>query len=173
MRKRRPTTDEYVPYQEAYISQVEGDDFLSTLKMSLPRTTSFLKDLPADKWEHTYEPGKWTIKEIMLHLIDTERIMAYRALRIARNDRTPLAGFEQDDYVPYSNASERTPDSIMMEYFTLRKSTIDLFKNFSDEVYDRLGTASDKPISVLALGYIIAGHELHHLEVIRDKYLEI
>ena len=107
----------------------------------------------------------------MLHIIDTERVFAYRAMRVARNDKTPMPGFEQDDYVPNSNASQRSASSVIEEYAALRNSTIQLFQNFSEDQLNRIGTASGFPISTLALGFILAGHEAHHMRIIREKYL--
>ncbi|MDH3652238.1 MAG: DinB family protein, partial [Saprospiraceae bacterium] len=112
----------------------------------------------------------WTVKELLLHMIDTERIFAYRALRIARSDLTPMAGFDQDDYVPYSNANERSSTSIVSEYSAVRQATIQLFKNFTDAMYAKCGTASERPFTPLALGFIIAGHEIHHLRILMEKY---
>ena len=123
------------------------------------------------KHEFRYAEGKWTIKDIILHLIDAERIFAYRALRIARNDNTALPGFEENDYVVAANANNREYESLLAEYETVRNATISLFETFSSEDLLRLGTASNNSVSVRAIGYIMLGHELHHKNVILERYL--
>jgi len=170
MNYRRPIEGEYSSYYEGYINQVPGDNFLEILKNALPQTVSYLESLPLEKWDYKYAPGKWTIKELMLHIIDTERVFSYRAMRVARNDKTPLPGFEQDDFVPNSNASNRSGESIIEEYKALRNSTIQLYQNFSNEQLNRKGTASGFPVSSLALGFITAGHEAHHLRILKERY---
>jgi len=167
---RRPAEHESLPYSRTYISKVEGYDFLSVLNKSLAKNLAKLQTLSAEQWNHKYAPDKWTIKEVLIHILDTERIFAYRALRISRNDKTPLQGFEQNDYVPFYEANDRSIDSLLEEYELLRRSTISLFKNMSNEMLDRLGTASGGPCSVLALGFMIAGHEIHHWEILKDRY---
>lgn len=171
MNLRRPNIGEFDPYYEGYINQVSENDFLSVLKKLEKETVLFLENIPAEKWEYKYAPGKWSIKESVIHVLDTERVFAYRALRIARNDKTPLPGFDQDFFVPHSNANSRTPESIIEEYKAVRNATIHLFQHFTSEQLDRLGTGSGKPISVLALGFITAGHEIHHLNIFTEKYL--
>jgi len=167
---KRPEPKEYIDYYKKYIEQVDGDNYLSALKMLQPKTVAFLNSLDAAKWNYRYATGKWSIKEAMLHVIDTERIMTYRALRIARNDKTPLPGYEQDDYIPYTDAENRSPASIIEEYKAVRGATISMFSNFNDEMLSRVGTASGNPFTPRALGYIIAGHELHHMQIIRQRY---
>ncbi len=127
--------------------------------------------LTEEQWDFAYAPGKWTIREIYLHMMDAERVFCYRALRISRGDQTALAGFDQDQYVPMSEASSRTTASMLAEYRALRASTIALLQNFSPEMYERVGTASDSQVSVRALAYIIVGHERSHLTSIKEKYL--
>ncbi len=167
---RRPSDHECDPYYTTYIEQVEGDDFLKVLIRSKDKTSKLLETIEPGRWDHRYAPGKWTVKELLIHMIDTERIFAYRALRIARNDKTPMAGFDQDEYVPTSGATDRSPASIINEYLAVRGATIELFKNFTDEMYARSGTASDRPFTPLALGFITAGHEIHHLRLLSEKY---
>jgi len=171
MKLRRPKEGEYSSYYQAYVDQVESDDFLSVLKNSKEETFSFFNKIPLEKWEYKYAPEKWTIKETIIHLLDTERVFAYRAMCISRNDKTHLPGFDQNEYVPNSNANNRTSESIVKEYVALRNSTIHLFQHFTSEQLDRMGTGSGHPISVLGLGFIIAGHELHHKKIIRERYL--
>lgn len=132
---------------------------------------NLLNTLPIEKWNYKYAEDKWTIKELMVHIIDTERIMAYRALRIARNDKQNMLGFEHDDYIFPSKANERTPANILKEYTTQRESTLCLFENFTQEMLENIGKANSLNLSSRALGYIIAGHELHHLKVLTTRYL--
>ena len=168
---RRPTPNEASDFYFRYINQVKGDDFMQALKESAENTPTFLSTLTPSQWEHRYAPNKWSIKEMMVHVTDSERIFAYRALRIARGDKTPLPGFEQNDYVPLSKASDRSPESIMSEYRAVRNATIEMFKNFDKDMLSQIGTASNTPVSVLALGFIIAGHEQHHLNILQERYL--
>ncbi|MEO8210661.1 MAG: DinB family protein [bacterium] len=123
--------------------------------------------------DKVYAPGKWTVKDILQHLIDTERIFNYRALRFARNDNTILPGFEQDDYAKVSNANKRSLDELLNELEAVRRASIILFESFDDEMLLREGICFDKNISVLAIGFVIAGHTLHHVNVIKEKYLTL
>lgn len=168
---RRPTTEEAAEFYQKYIDRVPGEDFLSYLKDSLTSTTAALTALSDEQWEHRYAPGKWSLKESWMHVIDTERIMAYRALRVARGDETALPGFHQDAYIPNMNASNRTPASVIEEYRATRLASISMFEHFTEEMLDRMGTASQTPISALALGFIIGGHELHHIALMEERYL--
>lgn len=168
---KRPEPKESNDYYKKYIEQVDGDNYLSALKMLLPKTVAFLNSLDDAKWNYRYAAGKWSIKEVMMHILDTERIMACRALRIARNDKTPMPGFEQDDYIPFTDAENRSPTSIIEEYKAVRAATIAMFQYFNDDMLSRVGTASGNPFTPRALGYIIAGHELHHLQIVRQRYL--
>ncbi|GJM36102.1 MAG: hypothetical protein DHS20C18_51030 [Saprospiraceae bacterium] len=171
MKGFRPQEGDCNPYFFTYIDKVEGHDILSALIANLPESIHLLESMPADKWDYAYAAGKWTIKEAILHIIDTERIMAYRALRIARNDKTALPGFEQDDYVPFSGANDRSPESLVTEWKAVREATVQQVKYFTDNMWAHRGTASNSPATPLALAYIIAGHELHHIGIIRDRYL--
>lgn len=168
--KRRPSSNEYASFYGTYVGKVEGNDFLAKLKEQKASTISFLEKLPEEKWDYKYGEDKWSIKELLIHMIDTERIFSYRALRISRNDRTPIEGFEQDDYVPYSQAGQRSAASILAEYEAVRNSTIHLFQNFTDENMNRIGTASGASISVRALGFITTGHEVHHMQILKERY---
>ncbi len=167
---RRPATHEFNPYYQTYINKVEGYDFIVSLNQSLAKNLAKLQTLSEEQWNHKYDEDKWTIKEVLIHIMDTERIFAYRALRISRNDKTPLQGFEQNDYVPFYDANDRSIASLLEEYELLRRSTISMFKNMSNEMLERIGTASDAAVSVLAIGYMIAGHEIHHWNVLNDRY---
>ena len=168
---RKPQANESSEYFKRYINLVETDNIVATLKNQLTDIEKFFSAWPTDKWDYAYAEGKWTIKELLIHMIDTERILAYRALGIARNDKTALPGFDQDAFTPFMNAANRSVDSIMNEYRVVRLATIALFENLNDEALSRIGTASNAPASPLAQAFIIAGHEIHHMNVIREKYV--
>jgi uncharacterized damage-inducible protein DinB len=170
---RYPQPYEYGAYFNTYISKVETGDILQTLADARVSTLEFFKNLPKEKWNYRYAPGKWSIKEILQHLIDCERVFAYRALRIARNDKTALPGFDENLFADHCHANDRTPASLLAEYKAVRTATLHLFKSFKEEDYDRLGTMSNNPASPLAIAYIIAGHERHHVGVIKERYLRV
>jgi uncharacterized damage-inducible protein DinB len=172
MTHRRPDDHESHDYFKLYINQVTSDDFLQVLENNLETTVAFLENIPAEKWDYRYAEGKWSIKEAFIHVLDTERIFAYRALRLARNDRTPMPGFNQDDYIAHYNVDERSPFSIIEEYKAVRKATLSQFSHFTDEMLDQIGTASGHAVSTRALGFMIAGHEIHHLRITRERYLD-
>jgi len=153
------------------VEKVNATNGLDALTQSLQDTLVFFATIPLEKWNYSYDVGKWTLKESWLHVIDAERVFAYRALRIGRGDETPLAGFNQDDYVPNSNAANRTPESIIEEYKSVRAATICLFKNFDATAWSRFGTASGGKVNVNALAFIIAGHEAHHIALTEERYL--
>jgi len=168
----KPGADEYPAYAAAYIKWLPDDGrILEHMKDQAGKTEELVSGIPDEKWSYVYAPGKWTIKEVLVHIIDDERIYAYRALRIGRGDTTPLPGFEQDNYVPYSRANERSVNSILKEYTTVRKATLSLFRSFSEEDFLRRGTADGSAMSARALLYHLAGHELHHLHIIKERYL--
>lgn len=168
---RKPVAGDYAPFYEGYVAAVETDDILACLIQQKTDILTLLRGVVWEKWEMAYAEGKWSLAEVVLHCIDGERIFAYRALRIARGDKTPLPGFEQDDYVPNSGAGSRTPASIVDEFEAVRDATIHLFSNLTNEMWERRGTASDAEVTVTALAFIIAGHWEHHLRVIRERYL--
>jgi uncharacterized damage-inducible protein DinB len=124
-----------------------------------------------DKFDYQYAEGKWTIKEIIQHLIDSERVFSYRALRISRNDKTPLPGFDENDYVSNSNGKERSLQSLLTEMAVVRQATLSLFNSFSQEQLTKIGIASNKEVSVRAIGFIIIGHQKHHQKVFSERYL--
>jgi uncharacterized damage-inducible protein DinB len=167
----KPAAGEYPPYASLYIDLLPDDGLvLQHLEENLKKMKYFILSLPEDKHHYRYAEGKWTIKEILVHIIDDERIYGYRALRFARNDKTELLGFEQDDYAVYSNANSRKTESILEEYESVRRATISLFKNLPDEAFSRNGTANNNLVTVRALIYHIAGHELHHMNIIKRNY---
>jgi hypothetical protein len=161
---------EYAPFYHTYVKTV-GEDVFANLNGQLLSIPEFIRNIPAQKEDYAYAPGKWTVKEVFGHLIDTERIMAYRALRIARADETPLAGFEENDYAAYSHYHDRSMESLAAEFETLRKSNLFLFESFNDEELKRMGTASGKNVSVRALLFIVAGHVNHHKRILEERYL--
>jgi len=168
----KPQPDEYPAYADMYIKWLPYDGrILEHLKEQVKKTRQFVDDIPAEKWDYVYAPGKWTIKEVLVHITDDERIYAYRALRFGRGDTTPLPGFEQDGYVPYSKANTRTVKSIMKEYESVRRATLTLFRSFTEEDLLRKGTANNYVSSVRGLLYHLAGHELHHVNILKEKYL--
>lgn len=165
------STQEYSAFNATYINALENVSLIEGLEKGLDQMISFVSAIPAEKWEYRYAENKWTIKDILLHLIDAERIFAYRALRIGRGDKTPLAGFEENNYVPNAGANSRTSESLLEEYQFVRKATLFLFKNLSDEQLEYLGIASNHTISVRAIGFVISGHQNHHLRIIQERYL--
>ena len=168
----KPQQGEYAPYAEMYIKLLPDDGLLlKHLDKNFKRTKNFILSIPRNKLDYRYAPDKWNIKEILVHIIDDERIYAYRALRIARNDKTPLPGFEQDDYVPFSRANERKLKDIFEEFEAVRKATISLFKNLDEPAFLRTGIVNENKISVRAIAYHIAGHELHHTHIIKERYI--
>ncbi|TGE24148.1 DinB family protein [Hymenobacter aquaticus] len=168
----RPIEGQYLPYYDTYIRHIpEGADPLYMLAKLPDALRQAVGQLSEEQAHFAYAPGKWSIKEMLVHIIDTERIFAYRALRFARNDKTDLPGFEQDDYVPESGANDRTLSDILAEYDTVRAATLSLFRSFSATQLDRTGSANGGPGSVRALLFIIPGHELHHLSILRERYL--
>jgi hypothetical protein len=171
-RIEKPREGEYAPYTIMYISLLPNDGLvLKHLRDNLRSTKDLILSLPGEKLAHRYADGKWNIKEILLHVIDDERIYAYRALRFARNDQTELPGFEQDKYTEHSGANDRSISSLMREFGTVRNSTISLFAGIDDDAMRRGGVADGSVMSVRAAAYHIAGHELHHMNIIKERYL--
>jgi hypothetical protein len=166
----RPKAGDNNPYYDRYISLIGDDDIIEFLDEQRITSEKFLKTFTEDQGNYSYADGKWTVKEVIGHVIDTERIMAYRALAFARSEGQSLPGFEQDDYVAESNFKQRTLDDIINEFRTVRESNILLFKSLDEEILNRRGTASGSEVTVLALIYIIAGHEKHHMNILREKY---
>jgi hypothetical protein len=166
-----PEATEYPEYYGRYIAQVPQGKIVITLEQGLAATLALLGGLSPAQADFRYAPGKWSLKEVVGHVIDTERIMAYRALRFARNDKTPLPGFEQDDYMPYAGFAKRELSGLAREYEHVRQATLDLFRHLDAEAWERRGTASGGEFTVRAMPYIIAGHEIHHRKILQEKYL--
>jgi DinB family protein len=167
----KPDSTEYAPYFEKYISLVPEGEIVVTLGKQIESTLSLIRSLSASQGDLRYAPGKWSVKEVIGHLIDAERIFAYRALRFARNDATPLPGFDENSFVDNAGFDSRSLADLAEEFEYTRKSNVYLFKSLDGDSYLRLGSANDNKISVRAIAYSIAGHELHHVGILRSRYL--
>jgi hypothetical protein len=167
----KPNAYEYGEYFGKYIALVPDGDFNPTLQEITTTSHSLLTSISEERSLHRYAPGKWSIRESWLHVADTERIMCYRALRFARGDEKELAGFDQDPYVALSEAQARSWRSIVEEYFAVRQASLAFFRNVPADAWMRKGIANGNPFTVRALGYTIAGHDLHHRKLLREKYL--
>ncbi|MEN8789666.1 MAG: DinB family protein [Flavobacteriaceae bacterium] len=163
--------NDYHPFYGPYIMELGDVELMDMLKRQRTNFPQFIASIPDEKWHSSYGEGKWTIAEVLVHVLDAERVFQYRALRFARNDNTDLPGFNQDAYVPFSGASVRTKDDVIEEYDAVRASTIALYSKFGDEILRRKGKANNSAMSVAALGFIICGHQRHHRNVIRSRYL--
>jgi len=168
---QRPAVETVPEFYKGYVSHVLNYEMMEALKNSNEQTQKLLLTLPESKGEYRYGPDKWSIKELLCHMMDAERIFCYRALRFARNDKTELPGFEEKDYAPQANAHSRTIAELASEMARLRSVTIDLFSSFTPPMLERVGTANKNRVSVLNLGYIIAGHEIHHRLVLQERYI--
>jgi uncharacterized damage-inducible protein DinB len=166
----RPEPGEYAPYYERYISLVPGSDSLGTLDAQRRQTMVLLCGRDESEGDFRYAPDKWSAKEVLGHVCDTERIFAYRALRIARGDRTPIEGFEQDDYVKNGPFATAELAEIIEDYIAVRRATLTLLRNLDEAAWMRRGIANKNEVSVRALAYVIAGHELHHRRMLEEKY---
>ncbi|MEM7657506.1 MAG: DinB family protein [Bacteroidota bacterium] len=167
----QPDFSEANEFYHGYLRLTKDAPLVGQLQEGAQATLSLLGNLPEDRWQFSYAPGKWTLAESFLHLIDAERVFTYRALSIARGDTAALPGFNQDDYVPLSGAAHRKGADLLAEYQAVRQASIQLFAHLDEAAMARMGTASGHPISAKALGFILAGHEQHHLNLFREKYL--
>ncbi len=164
-------SNEYAEFYAGYISLVDNENILNLLNDQLQEFIELSQSIPQEKALYRYAENKWSIKELIGHMLDTERIMAYRALCIARNEKKSLPGFEQDDYVQNGFFNDRNWNEMLEEYSLQRKANILLFESFNESVLKTIGIANEKEISVRALIYIIAGHERHHLNILKERYL--
>jgi hypothetical protein len=167
----RPESNEYAAYYERYVSLVPEGEVVETLERQGAETLALLRSLPEERGAHRYEPGKWSVKQLVGHLNDGERIFSYRALAFARGDSQPLPGMEQDEWMAGVDFDARSLADLADEFEAVRRSTVLLFRHLSPEAWARRGTASDNEVSVRALAYIIAGHEVHHVRILRERYL--
>lgn len=165
------SSNEYAPYYANYVKQAGSLELIPGLKASHSDALAFYRTLTETQFNHSYAQGKWTIKELLQHVIDAERVFAYRAMRIARKDKVNLPGFSQDDFVVSSNANSRTPSQLIADYDAVRGSTITLFESFTAEMLMEIGQASDVAVSCRAIGFIILGHEAHHIKIVKERYL--
>jgi uncharacterized damage-inducible protein DinB len=167
----RPSPDEYPAWAEAEISLVPYQDLILGLEDSHTLALQVLDGLSADTLTYRYAEGKWSIKQVWQHVMDVERIFNYRALRYARQDKTVLSGFNQNEYNEVSHADAREWTDMIREYKAIRQGTVELFKSFTEEMFSYVGQAGKSPMTVRSVGYLIIGHEMHHLNIIRDRYL--
>lgn len=167
----RPEKNEYNEYYERYVSLVDETDIVGAFEKQLGEMNELFSSISEEKSLFAYDKGKWTIKEVIGHLIDGERIFGYRALRISRGDETPIEGFEQDGYVENASFNDYEFSDLVKEFELVRKSSISFFKHLKETDWTRTGTASDNPVSVRALAYIMVGHVTHHAKILRERYL--
>lgn len=167
----RPESSEYASYYAGYIAKVPEGDLLRILDSQGQEFARLLGSVPESRGEFAYAPGKWTLKEVISHVTDAERVFGYRALRIARADTTPLPGFDENAWVPHSGAAQRTLRDLIAEFQAVRGATVALYRHLPAEAITRTGTANNQPVSVRALAWITAGHSLHHAGLIRERYL--
>ena len=160
-------------FYKGYVKLVSHPDVLQAVRISGYRTMELIHSIPETKSDFRYAEGKWSVREVLCHMMDAERIFGYRALRFARNDRTELPGFDEKEYALQLNATGRSLTQIGDEMQHLRTSTVDLFESFTEEMLKRKGSANKSELSVLAMGIIIAGHETHHCKIIRERYLNV
>ena len=167
----RPGPEDYAPYYENYINLIQGEDILKILNDQSKKTQDVLNSFSEHKGNYRYADGKWTVKEVVGHLLDTERVFAYRALCIARGEKKSLPGFDQNDYVKEGNFNSRELFELNYEFRLLRESNLLMFRSLTPEMLKKRGFASETSVTVLAILFMIAGHEKHHMNVLRDKYL--
>ena len=166
----RPEPGEYNPYYDKYISLIPGTDILGTLDAERRKTLLLLSGRDEEDGNFRYAPDKWSAKEVLGHVCDGERVFAYRAMRIARNDTTPMEGFEQDDYVRNGPFARMPLAELIEDYIAVRRATLTLLRNLEEPAWTRRGMANKSEVSVRALAYIIAGHEVHHRRILEEKY---
>lgn len=167
----RPVQGDYAPYYENYIKLIEGEDILRVLNDQNKKTQDILNSFSEHRGNYRYADGKWTVKEVVGHLLDTERVFAYRALCISRGEKKTLPGFDQDDYVSEGNFNRRELFDLNYEYRLLRESNLLLFRSFTPEMLKLKGFANESSVTVLAILFMIAGHEKHHMNILREKYM--
>ncbi|HEV7334263.1 MAG TPA: DinB family protein [Flavisolibacter sp.] len=167
----KPELSTIPAFYHNYVNRVEEENTIEALQKSHTQTYSLLQAIPTEKWHYRYADGKWSILEMVQHMIDAERIFAYRALCIARGDKGSLPGFDENAYAENSGADNRSATELLEEWTVVRQSTILLFKSFNQEQTARTGIANSQPISVNAIGFIAAGHALHHLHILQERYL--
>lgn len=168
---RRPSDTEYAPYYGTYVNLVPDGDYLALLEQEGRDTQERLRSVSEEKSQYRYAADKWSIREVVGHIADSERVFTYRALRFARSDATQLPGFDEKTWAASSNAHTRTLSSLLDDLQAVRAATLSLFRGFTDAEFSRQGVASNNPVTVRALAYIVAGHERHHVNVLLERYL--
>ncbi len=167
----RPDLTRVPAFYYNYINEVAEDDLLEAFKVESPAFIQFMESIPPEKYDYRYAAGKWTVKEVLQHIIDAERIFGYRALRFARKDPTFLPGFDENSYADNAKADKRDWKNLLEEFKAVRKSSEFLFGSFDDEQLDAVGTANNNSNYVLGIGFIVVGHSVHHRNVLRERYL--
>ncbi len=168
----RPYLSDFPTFYQGYVNNVESDDIIQTLKENHLTSMALFNALTEEHAEHAYEPGKWTIKEVIGHMIDTERVFVFRALSFARGEQQPLPGFDENTYVPAGKFRNRSLQSLIEEYNAVRQATVIFFENLTDEEWTKEGVANQGNFTVQSLAYIIAGHEAHHIKVLKERYMQ-
>lgn len=168
---RKPSPGDYLPFYQTYLDMTGDEDILESLARQAPQTRALLDSIPEKEAGYRYAPGKWSIREVVGHMIDVERVMAYRALCIARGEQQPLPGFEQDDYVREAGFDTCRLGDLAAEFELVRKSNLAMFSRFSPNAFEKRGIVSGGGMTVAALVYIIAGHERRHLQTLENRYL--
>lgn len=166
----RPKADEYAPFYQRYVDRIPGEDPLALLRRQADVAMAFLRNVPEDKREYAYAPGKWTTGQVVSHLIDCERVFSYRILRFSRLDSQPLTGFDENQYVANAEVEDRPYSSLVEELELIRRANLEWFSHFSQAAWLRSGEANGKLVTVRALSFIMAGHFDHHLEILRQRY---
>jgi len=167
----KPDKNEYAEFYKGYVEKVPAGEFLENLMSIHQETEKFIRQI-SDKWDYRYAPSKWTIKQLVQHMCDAERVFAYRALRFARRDTTELPGFDENSFADHADVDSRKMDDLLQEWHALRESSIAMFRSFDQETLLQTGIASKNKVSVRALAYCILGHELHHVHIIKERYLK-
>ncbi|MFZ0480125.1 MAG: DinB family protein [Terriglobales bacterium] len=168
----RPEAGEYASFYQNYIAGVQGNDILATLDEQRRQMLLLLSGRSESDGDIRYAPGKWTVKEVVGHICDCERIMSYRALRIGRGDATPLAGFDENAFVANAPFARQPLSDLIEDFIAVRRATLSLFRNLDEAGWSRRGVANNNEVTVRALAYIVAGHELHHRRMLQEKYLK-
>lgn len=166
----RPQAGEYPPYYDTYIAKVQGDDPVAAVEALTPRTRRLFESIPADKADYRYAEGKWTVRDVIGHIVDAERVFAFRALWFARGDTNPLPGFDENAWVPAARFEGVSLADIIESWRAQRAATIAMLKTFGPDTWPRTGTANGKVMSVRSLAFTIAGHEIHHVGVLGERY---
>ncbi len=167
---KKPTSGQYPSWASSYINRIPEGEVLAYLETGLELVIDYIENLTDEQLLYSYAEGKWTIKEVLIHLMDVERVFAYRGLTSARHDTTPLPGFDHSSYVLHSGVNQRNKESLIAEYRTIRQSTIQLFSNMTEEALDFIGQSNGLPSTAKAMVYMIAGHERHHLQLFEERY---